>query len=420
MATLTGNIGFVSTRLAGTDGVSLETEKWADVFEQDGHRCFYLAGQLDRDPNRSLLVAEADFRHPAVMETYSACFNGGTRRPEDTGHLHHLRLSLKKSIYHFLATFKIDLLVVENALAIPLNIPLGLALTEVVAETGLPTIAHHHDFFWERQRFLSNSVGDYLSMAFPPSLPQIHHVVINSSAEQQLGLRSGMSSTVIPNVMDFDHPPAPVDGYARDLPRALGVEPDELFVLQPTRVVQRKGIEHAIELVKRLDRSARLVISHASGDEGYDYEQRLMAYAELLDVQALFVAETIAGRRARTADGRKVYALQDVYPHADLVTYPSTFEGFGNAFLEAVYFRKPLLINTYSIYEIDIKPKGFRLIEMDGYITPKTVERTREVLADPLLREEMVEHNYALGRQYYSYAVLQEKLRSLLADHVGF
>ena len=29
------NIGFISTRLAGTDGVSLETAKWADVFESE-------------------------------------------------------------------------------------------------------------------------------------------------------------------------------------------------------------------------------------------------------------------------------------------------------------------------------------------------------------------------------------------------
>ena len=27
------NIGFVSTRIAGTDGVSLEIQKWADVKE---------------------------------------------------------------------------------------------------------------------------------------------------------------------------------------------------------------------------------------------------------------------------------------------------------------------------------------------------------------------------------------------------
>jgi hypothetical protein len=33
------NVGFVSTRFAGTDGVSLETAKWADVFEGVGFSC---------------------------------------------------------------------------------------------------------------------------------------------------------------------------------------------------------------------------------------------------------------------------------------------------------------------------------------------------------------------------------------------
>ena len=30
------NIGFISTRFAGTDGVSMETAKWADIFEKQG------------------------------------------------------------------------------------------------------------------------------------------------------------------------------------------------------------------------------------------------------------------------------------------------------------------------------------------------------------------------------------------------
>ena len=111
---------------------------------------------------------------------------------------------------------------------------------------------------------------------------------------------------------------------------------DELFVLQPTRVVQRKGIEHAIELVARLDRRAVLVISHASGDEGYEYQTRVKEYASMLGIRAIFVDDVIADSRGRTADNRKIYSLQDVYPHADLVTYPSIFEGFGNAFLETV------------------------------------------------------------------------------------
>ena len=46
------NVAFVSTRIAGTDGVSLEIEKWARVFEQEGFTCFYFAGELDRPPER--------------------------------------------------------------------------------------------------------------------------------------------------------------------------------------------------------------------------------------------------------------------------------------------------------------------------------------------------------------------------------
>jgi hypothetical protein len=33
------HIGFISTRLAGTDCVSLESQKWASVLERMGSRC---------------------------------------------------------------------------------------------------------------------------------------------------------------------------------------------------------------------------------------------------------------------------------------------------------------------------------------------------------------------------------------------
>ena len=36
------NVGFVSTRFSGTDGVSLETEKWARTLKELGHECFNL------------------------------------------------------------------------------------------------------------------------------------------------------------------------------------------------------------------------------------------------------------------------------------------------------------------------------------------------------------------------------------------
>ncbi|MGD8945706.1 MAG: glycosyltransferase, partial [Desulfobacterales bacterium] len=102
------------------------------------------------------------------------------------------------------------------------------------------------------------------------------------------------------------------------------------------------------------------------------------------------------------------------YPYADLVTYPSTFEGFGNAFLEAIYFHKPIVVNAYSIYTKDIKPKGFSVIEIDGYVTSEAVEKTKQILDNQQLRQEMVDHNYDLGLKYYSYSVLHRGLRGFL------
>ncbi len=404
-------VGIVSTRLAGTDGVSLEAEKWADILREQGFTCFYFAGELDRPAELSYRVPEAHFSHPEIRAINERCFGVQTRTRSLSQQIHDLAGLLKDHLYRFVEKFDIGLLIPQNALTIPMNIPLGLALTQYIAETGIPATAHHHDFYWERDRFAVNAVMDYLNMAFPPKLPSLEHVVINSFAAEQVNLRVGISAEVIPNIMDFEDPPAPPDAYTEDIRPALGIADDELLVLQPTRVVQRKGIEHAIELVHRLGRKAKLVISHASGDEGYDYEARLREYSALMQVETIFVDEIISEKRGTTSDGRKIYTLDDVYPYADLVTYPSTFEGFGNAFMEAVYFKRPIVVNAYSIYTKDIKPKGFEVIEIDGYVTEAAVETTRRVLDDPERCRRMVEHNYALGLRHFSYAILERRVK---------
>jgi len=295
-----------------------------------------------------------------------------------------------------------------------------MAIAEVIAETNIPTIAHHHDFTWERKRFIVNSVWDYITMAFPPTIWSIQHVVINSSARHQLARRTGVGSTIIPNVMNYEKQPPEIDDYSSDLREVLGLAPDELFILQPTRVVQRKGIENSIELVSRLNRKARLVISHASGDEGHDYERRVRNYADLLGVNALFISNVFDEKRRLTLDGKKVYSLWDAYPHADLITYPSLIEGFGNAFLEALYFKKPIVVNNYTIFAIDIRTKGFQVIEFDNYITDETVQKTLDILDNKALCYEMCQKNYELALQHYSYSILRVRLSNLISHFFGF
>jgi glycosyltransferase involved in cell wall biosynthesis len=203
--------------------------------------------------------------------------------------------------------------------------------------------------------------------------------------------------------MDFTTPPPPVDDYARSFRAQIGMGFEDLMILQPTRVVARKGIEHSVELVRRLGRrDARLVISHAAGDEGNAYVNFLRLFSDLMQVKLVIADRWIGERRGTMPDGRRQYAPQDVYQQADLVVYPSEYEGFGNAFLEAVYYGCPILCKRYPIFRTDIEPYGFRIVHFDDYITRSTVKEIERLLSDPRCRREMAERNYRVGQQYFS------------------
>jgi len=412
-------IGFVSTRLAGTDGVSLETAKWANVLTEMGHECFYFAGEVDWPEERSYVVPEAHFDYPAIRKINIDLFDDYIRSDETTHTIQKLADHLDNHLHQFVGRFELDLLIAENALAIPMNIPLGMALTRVIAETNLPTLAHHHDFAWERERFAVTAADDYLRAAFPPTLHSIYHVVINSFGRRQLALRTGASSTLIPNVMDFESPPPKPDPRYADIRSTMGIGEDECFLLQPTRIVPRKRIEQAIELTRRLEMPCVLAISHTSGDEGPSYENYLREYADIMGVRVLFAGDVCAYGPSRMVNGRKIYGLPDVYQQADLVTYPSTVEGFGNAFLETIYYRRPIVMGAYEIFKTDIKPKGFKVVEFHEFIEEATIRQTREVLQNPDLVAEMVEHNYQLARHHYSYATLEKRLAALVSECMG-
>ena len=413
-------IGFVGTRFAGTDGVSLEAAKWARVLWHNKHVSYWYGGKLDTDPAVSMLVPHAYFGHPDISWINERIFGRSTRDPEVTRRIFALTEHLKRTLYEFVRKFDIEILIVQNASCIPMNVPLGVAIAMFCAETNFPTIAHHHDFYWERDRFSVNAVGDLLRMAFPCTMPSIQHVTINSEAQRALSHRRGASSVLVPNVLDFESPPPEMDDYNADFREAIGLEPDDIMFLQPTRVVPRKGIEHAIGLIKALGNpKCKLVVSHESGDEGDEYLTALQEMAEHQGVDLRYVPTKIGEERGHNADGEKVYLLADAYLHADFITYPSLYEGFGNALIEAFYYRKPVLVNRYSIFVSDIEPKDFKVITMNGYMTRDVVNRVKRVIEDQAYRDEMVEHNFDLGKRFFSYSVLRRKLRALITNVTG-
>jgi glycosyltransferase involved in cell wall biosynthesis len=187
--------------------------------------------------------------------------------------------------------------------------------------------------------------------------------------------------------------------------------------LQPTRVVQRKGIEFALELINALNHPKyKLVISHEAGDEGFEYVDSINQLAARYGIKILFLGKMVDDPFARPSNKNNRFSLWEVYQAADFITYPSLYEGFGNAFLEAIYFNKPILVNRYKIFVDDIEPKGFELVTMDGVLTEEVVNKIKNIVNDKERQRTMVDKNYRAALKHYSYSSLRKQLLQIMPN----
>lgn len=418
-------VGIVIGRIGGIDGVALETEKWTAVLRRLGHEVHILTGELEADLSGVTVLPELAFSHPAtVKEQDDAFFVQDADERELMERLHHDAAHIERHVLRWLDAFDIDLLITQNSTTLPCHLTMGMALKRVIERTGIPTIAHDHDFHWERgDRYASRYAGvrAVIDESFPPDLPNLVHVVINSHCQESLRRERDMRATVIPNVMDFDAGFGRRDQFNRDLPADLGHGTDDILLFQVTRIVRRKGIETAIELVERLDDPRiKLIVTGTATDDyngGYLRELRERAARLPRPEQVQFAGHRFRNVRVAANGSAPLYSLSDGYAHAHACTYFSRYEGFGNAFVEALAARVPIFVNNYEpVYWPDIGSKGFKTVQIeDNHLTDDAVEQIREILTDDERRAEIAEFNYELGRQHFSYEVLADLLRPLLA-----
>jgi glycosyltransferase involved in cell wall biosynthesis len=413
-------IGIVAARLGDVDGVSFETLKWQTVLTDMGHEVVRCAGALGeaRGP-LDAVIPEMHLAYAPAVQVSADAFDPSSAADEVRARIDQLAGDLGPKLAAWVESAAVELLIIQNAWAIPMQLPLGVALARLVRDTGIATIGHHHDYWWERERFATCVVPEVLDEAFPPDLPGVRHVSINSLAAADLYARRGLESMTVPNVFDFDQPlPQGSAADARRLRAEMALTDADLLFVQPTRVVPRKGIELAIELIARLNqrlsgiRSGLLITSPAT-DEGHDYLFELLDLAARLKVDLRHEPERFRPDSARHTG--PAHSLADAYIAADVITYPSLYEGFGNALVESVYFRKLTVVNRYSVYEADIRPLGFRFIELRDEVTDEAVEALRDALADPIRIRVDAEHNFALGREHLGYDRLRRDLASLVA-----
>src|SRR5690554_3652849 len=72
----TMRIGFVATRIAGLDDVSLEIPKLAHILREMGHESFYLAGELGAFAQPGMEVPTFHFKDPEAVALHDEAFSG--------------------------------------------------------------------------------------------------------------------------------------------------------------------------------------------------------------------------------------------------------------------------------------------------------------------------------------------------------
>ncbi|OAA31618.1 glycosyl transferase family 1 [Kosmotoga arenicorallina S304] len=445
------NIGLAHFRVGETDGVSLEMEKWRKVLEKMGHKVFFISGT----PNYGeIYIPEMNFH----SERFKRIEYNAYRELRDYSSEEEFKKDILKEakiieekLTDAVKRNSIDVLVPNNIFSLGVALPVAIAFARVIRNLGLKAIAHNHDFYWERE-VLSKPTCDFvkecLEEYYPPKDENVKQVVINEIARKELFVRKGLRSTVVPNVFDFEQPLWKSDDFNYDLREKLGISTNDIVFLQATRVTDRKAIELAIEVVGEVsrrrnelygtlydgrkftsdDRIVMLMPGLIETATNYDNFLREVAAAE--GVEVVWCNQMMGAERQNT-EGQKMYSLWDMYVIADMITYPSILEGWGNQFLEALFSKKNMIVFEYPVYLTDIKPLGFEVISLGekysersgtGYVEiprekiVKAAKETIELLKNKEEYSRRAEKNFSIGQQHLSYKTLEEKLRQIISS----
>ena len=124
-------IGIVGTRLAGVDGVTFEAAKWETVLLGLGHEVRLCAGELDALRSNARLIPAMHFAYPPAARVTAAAFDPASDPDSVLGEIERLAGQLLPPLHDWLSRNRLEALIVENAWAIPMHLPLGVARTSV-------------------------------------------------------------------------------------------------------------------------------------------------------------------------------------------------------------------------------------------------------------------------------------------------
>ena len=445
-------IAFLHNALGKTDGVSLEVDKWRTVLEKLGHEVFYIAGNDDNE--RVLCIPELSFYHKQTKKEIENAtvrlvdYKNGIELISD---INNSAKIIKEKLYQIIKENNIEIIIPNNLMSVGYHIAALKAIYEFIIETNIKTICHNHDFYFEDSGEVEPTcieVADILEKLAPPNIKNVKNLVINSIAQKALFDKKHIKADIVPNVFDFEMNKWSVDDYNKTFLKDFNIAENDIIFLQATRVMDRKGIELAIDVVdslnenkskligkklyngKYINENSKIILLCAGIVESFgissDYVNKLIKKAETKKIDIRFIGDRVAHSR-NMVNGKKIYSLWDSYVYSDFVTYPSIWEGFGNQFIEAVFAKLPIIAFEYPVYISDLKNKGFKIVSLgDKFsrdtdnlvcvkedILSKVSKEVISILLNSDLETNIVENNYNITRKNYSYNSLEKLIESL-------
>ena len=433
------------------DGVSLEIEKRKRILTSLGENVRYISGfdglqrkeayvieEFHAETRYTQCLREQCFRCPTFDESAMVAFYA------------QLELTLYKKIQQAILELQPKLVFVHNVFSHGCHLPASTALLKVLDKYEIPTVAVHHDFWYEREQLQYPQypfIRELLDVHPPKRNYILKHQVINSLACQEILKRRRIQAVTIGDYFDFQQPTPQKDVYNSDLRTEFGIKENDILILHATRITVHKVIENALlfartfeEMLhagtplriagKIFDDSSRVVVLFPNfvEPEATDYYALLRAYQEELGVRVVWGTDRFLPER-RQRNGVKIYSFWDSYVAADLVTYTSIQEGFGNQFLEAVYFQKLPVILEYPVFENDLRPEGYEYVSLgpssqlgshgdlrlaEPNIVHAAAKCTVGLLRDPAELMRITQKNFHIAQRHHDVTVLQQDLEHIL------
>ncbi len=447
------NILLMHFKIGERDGVSLEIEKRAKIFRSLGATVHYITGSDGLKRKNAYLIEELNAEAGYNRFLREQCFRQ-KHFDENTmlAFYYQLEFMVYTKLQQAFTAIQPDVVFVHNMFSHGCNLPATTALIRVLDKYEIPTVAVHHDFWYERESLQIPQypfIQEILDVLPPKREYIIKHQVINSLAYEAMQQGRKIQAEIIGDYFDFHQPIPQLDDYNSDMKVELAIQEKNLVILHATRITGHKVIENAILFAHEFEKQLRslaplniagklfgkdsrvgLLFPNFVEPEAVSYYKALKSYQEELGVRAIWASDRFLYARQRV-DGVKKYSFWDSYVIADLVTYTSIQEGFGNQFLEAVYFKKVPGILEYPVFEKDLKQEGYEYISFgtSKELTTKNglrlmkrtnilqaVDQAIEILRDEPAIKNIVEKNFQIAKEHHDVALLKKDLDALITE----